>query len=42
MDTTTYEFDGEKYERASSHQKEWGSLLIEELYLQGSASAHFR
>jgi len=31
----TYEFDGKKYEKASSHQKEWGEKLIEELALQG-------
>jgi len=30
-----YEFDGEKYEKASSHQKEWGLRLIEELDLKG-------
>jgi trans-aconitate 2-methyltransferase len=30
-----YEFDGEKYEKASSHQKEWGSRLIQELVLAG-------
>jgi trans-aconitate methyltransferase len=30
-----YEFDGEKYERASSHQREWGSRLIRELDLRG-------
>jgi len=23
-----YEFDGKKYEKASAHQKEWGSKLI--------------
>jgi len=33
---SAYEFDGEKYERASSHQKEWGSRLIEELRLSGN------
>jgi trans-aconitate 2-methyltransferase len=32
----TYEFDGKKYEKASSHQKEWGERIIEELALQGS------
>ncbi len=31
-----HEFDGKKYEKASSHQKEWGSQLIAELNLQGS------
>ncbi|OHB67165.1 MAG: methyltransferase type 11 [Planctomycetes bacterium RBG_13_62_9] len=30
-----YEFDGEEYRRASSHQKEWGSRLVQELDLQG-------
>ena len=32
----TYEFDGKKYEKASSHQREWGEKLIEELALQGT------
>lgn len=32
----TYEFDGKKYEKASSHQKEWGGRIIEELTLQGT------
>ena len=31
-----HEFDGKKYEKASSHQKEWGRQLIAELNLQGS------
>ena len=30
-----YEFDGEQYKKASSHQKEWGSRLIQELDLRG-------
>lgn len=30
-----HEFDGEKYETASTHQKEWGTSLIAELELQG-------
>lgn len=30
-----FEFDGEKYEEASSHQKEWGKKLIFELSLKG-------
>lgn len=30
-----YEFDGKKYEQASSHQKEWGAGLIEELHVKG-------
>jgi trans-aconitate 2-methyltransferase len=32
----THEFDGKKYERASAHQKEWGTKLIAELGLIGS------
>lgn len=31
-----YEFDGKKYQEASSHQKEWGQKLIQELNLAGS------
>ncbi|MBP2030428.1 trans-aconitate methyltransferase [Methanohalophilus levihalophilus] len=31
-----YEFDGKKYEQASTHQKEWGSRLIAELNLKGN------
>lgn len=31
-----YEFDGEKYLKASKHQKEWGKKLIEELNIQKS------
>lgn len=31
----THEFDGRKYEKASTHQKEWGTKLIAELDLQG-------
>lgn len=31
-----YEFDGEKYEKASAHQKEWGNKLISELELRGN------
>ena len=30
-----FEFDGEKYKKASRHQKEWGSSLIGELSLRG-------
>jgi len=30
-----HEFDGKKYETASSHQKEWGAKLIAELALRG-------
>jgi len=32
----THEFDGKKYEKASTHQKEWGTKLIAELDLQGT------
>ena len=32
----TYEFDGKKYREASSHQKEWGNRLIEELNISGA------
>lgn len=32
----TYEFDGKKYATASSHQKEWGERIIDELALQGA------
>ncbi len=32
----THEFDGRKYEKASAHQKEWGTTLIAELHLQGT------
>jgi trans-aconitate methyltransferase len=32
----THEFDGKKYEKASDHQKEWGTRLIAELNLKGS------
>jgi trans-aconitate methyltransferase len=31
-----FEFDGKRYEQASSHQKEWGARLIAELELAGS------
>ncbi len=31
----TYEFDGEQYRKASSHQKLWGARLIEEIELTG-------
>jgi trans-aconitate methyltransferase len=30
-----HEFNGKAYEKASAHQKEWGSKLIEELHLCG-------
>ena len=32
----THEFDGKKYEKASAHQREWGTRLISELDLQGT------
>ena len=32
----THEFDGKKYEKASTHQKEWGTKLISELGLNGN------
>ena len=31
-----HEFDGKKYEKASDHQKEWGTKLIAELNLKGA------
>lgn len=31
-----FEFDGEKYRKASSHQKEWGARLLANLALSGS------
>ena len=31
----SHEFDGKKYEKASAHQKEWGSAVIAELCLTG-------
>ena len=31
-----HEFDGKKYEKASAHQKEWGSAIIAELCLTGN------
>lgn len=33
---TTFEFNGEKYKKASKHQKEWGNHLISELHLRGN------
>lgn len=35
-DVMAHEFDGEKYEKASAHQKEWGAKLISELALKGN------
>ena len=34
----TFEFDGEKYKKASRHQKEWGNTLIANLNLTGNES----
>lgn len=34
----TYEFNGEKYKKASKHQKEWGTHLISGLDLHGDES----
>lgn len=31
----TFEFDGEKYKEASTHQKEWGNKIISEFQLRG-------
>lgn len=31
-----FEFDGQKYKNASSHQKEWGTKIISELNLTGA------
>ena len=31
----TFEFDAEKYKKASTHQKEWGKKLISEINLKG-------
>jgi trans-aconitate 2-methyltransferase len=35
MKRTIHEFDGKKYRRAASHQREWGNRLIEDLGLKG-------
>lgn len=35
-DMNTFEFDGEKYKKASNHQKEWGHSLISALSLNGN------
>ena len=34
----SYEFDGKRYEQASTHQKEWGARVIAELDLRGDES----
>lgn len=33
---TSFEFDGSRYKKASSHQKEWGQKLIAELHFNGT------
>ncbi len=33
-----FEFDGQKYKNASSHQKEWGTKIITELNIKGTES----
>lgn len=33
-----FEFDGQKYKKASGHQKEWGTRIISELKLTGAES----
>src|SRR5664280_80417 len=38
MKHMAHEFDGQKYAQASTHQKEWGHVLIDELQLQGRES----
>ena len=32
----TFDFDGEKYQKASSHQKQWGTQLISEFNFKGA------
>ena len=34
----SFEFDGEKYEKASTHQEEWGHKIIADLHLKGDES----
>ena len=34
----TYEFNGDKYEKASRHQKQWGNKLISQMHLKGNES----
>jgi ubiquinone/menaquinone biosynthesis C-methylase UbiE len=36
MENGPYEFDGNKYKQASSHQKEWGQKLISETRFAGT------
>jgi len=33
---STFQFDGEKYKKASKHQKEWGNKLISEINISGN------
>lgn len=33
---SAFEFDGEKYQKASKHQQEWGNSLVSELTLNGN------
>ena len=35
---SSFEFDGERYKKASTHQQEWGEKLISELDLMGNES----
>ena len=32
----SFEFDGEKYKKASSHQKEWVNKILGELHFNGT------
>jgi cyclopropane fatty-acyl-phospholipid synthase-like methyltransferase len=34
----SFEFDGEKYKKASTHQKEWANNILEELHFVGNES----
>ena len=33
-----HEFNGKKYKKASTHQKEWGNKIISEFSLKGTES----
>lgn len=35
LNDMAFEFDGEKYKKASSHQKEWGNKIIAEFNFKG-------
>lgn len=37
----TYEFDGEKYKKASRHQKEWGNKLYKNTYTALKQEEHY-